>query len=294
MRKGLLKSTIVWTVSLAALWEGAAHAAVFRRPAQKPDFRPQWVSARQVAPNTSYFSNLKKNRAQEEREVLLDDSQTLMLKQQYQDLTREYDQRAAYGVTTQMEDEMQRQRIAQFSRRVVGQVQGRQIRSNVEKLRGAVERDDNLMAVSKPVAVVGAIAAISMGTPVKFNLDSATQVEAQTVVMESRGHVAVNSPIVSGNVRYVGRNEQFTGPNMPAPIVLDERVRVSLSKPLPVWSITSGVSYGSSSQSVSASLSKPITNHLTCVVDSTQVFGASARMNVMTEESVRVLYGIQF
>ncbi len=70
-----------------------------------------------------------------------------------------------------------------------------------------------------------------------------------------------------------------------------ERYRLTFSRPLPLWDLSSGLTYGGSTTSVGASLSKTLIPHLTAVVDSVRPIQQG---RYYSEESLRFFYGLTF
>ncbi len=68
-----------------------------------------------------------------------------------------------------------------------------------------------------------------------------------------------------------------------------ERYSLSLSRGLPVWDLKTGVSYGGSSNKVTASVSKELMDNLTCIVDTSR-----STRDQTGEEAVKFFYGLRF
>jgi hypothetical protein len=160
-----------------------------------------------------------------------------------------------------------------------------------DKLKDVAEHDEVLS--SKPVRVVGGVSAIYFDSPVMIKLSEETRVTAHTSIPDQTGHVDVSSPVVNGAIEMDGRADQLLAPGqVPVdPTWTREKYRVSLTRSLGIQDITSAVSYGSTTTNLNASLSKPISSHVTAVVESLR---PTAAPGAQAEERVKVLYGISF
>jgi hypothetical protein len=160
----------------------------------------------------------------------------------------------------------------------------------------AVQRDENLRTYGKPIIFAGTIASVYFDNPVSVRINENTVLSARTNVPDQTGQFAVSSRLVNGAFDLDNRADQdprlFTPGVVPQdPTVTREKYRFSFSRPLPL-DITSGLSYGSSSNALSASVAKPISDHLTCVVDTVRPVDSGDLRN--PEERIKLLYGIQF
>jgi hypothetical protein len=287
--RGFLQFGIVWGVALGA----AAQAA---------DRVPNTASAAKatpyarVQPNASYLGNLQKGVAaapQVSNEELLDQRSSVELKQQYQDMVRQYEQREAYGQASLQEKKDHVERVRGFSRGVMAQVQRNQIQGRLERAKTAAESNPTLSKVRKPVELLAAGVALYYGTPVRLRLGNGSSVMARAHVPNQQGALALSSPLLNTSVDFnfapLSAEEQRRQQALDRTQRL-ERVRVGVSRGLPVWGLHSGVSYGKTTGTLTASLSKQLNENLSAVVDSSRALESSTA----SEESLKLLYGIRF
>jgi hypothetical protein len=121
-------------------------------------------------------------------------------------------------------------------------------------------------------------------------LSSSTRIEASTNFVEDRAQFRLMSDWVQGQFDFTG-NPQGVQQAQLDPTQVQERYRFSLTRNLSIWNLSSGLIYGATSQSVSAQISKPIANNLTCVVDTRRPLTGNA---MPAEEKVTLQYGIRF
>jgi hypothetical protein len=159
-----------------------------------------------------------------------------------------------------------------------------------DKLQQVAGRDPNL--TSAPVKVVGGIGAVYFNAPISIPLGGDSKISAHTSIPDATGQVAITSPILNTTFDMDGHAEDGLPPGtVPTdPTWNREKYRLTLARPLP-FGMTSGASYGSTTTQVTASVSKPINDHVTCVVDSVKPLNAPG---AVPEERVKVLYGLSF
>jgi hypothetical protein len=256
---------------------------------------PAWAgSPVAYAPNQSYMSNLTiqaPDRGLFDQGDIMSQRRLLELKQQYSDVSRDYDQRSVYGINDTEATRIQIARMQDFSHSVFSELRKYQGVTYRDKLSGAVERDPIL--ASGPVKVVGGISAIYFDSPVMIALSEETRIEAHTNVGDQTGQVKVTSPVLNGTIDMDGHAEDALIPGtVPTdPTWTREKYRVSVNRSLGIFGLSSAASYGTTTTQATASISKPISDHVTCVVDSMKPLNAPG---AVPEERVKVLYGIKF
>jgi hypothetical protein len=75
---------------------------------------------------------------------------------------------------------------------------------------------------------------------------------------------------------------------------IHERYRMAVNRGLSIWDFSSELSYGATSSTVHAALSKPIVGNLTGIVESVHPAGAALQAGAPPEQIVRLAYGITF
>jgi hypothetical protein len=123
---------------------------------------------------------------------------------------------------------------------------------------------------------------------VNIQITDETKVSTRTDLLHAQGEVNLESPAMNCRVSMDGRSA--TDPATAA-VTSTERYRVSLSRPLPIFELSSAVTYGGSTNTVRAAISRPLADHLTGEFDS--VRGSDAA-GVPTEQSLKLMYGFSF
>lgn len=268
-----------------------------------PSLRPDWAdSASCVSINESFLSDtVAKDRSAEEleKEILFDPGLVRRMRDDLDRTLREHDLREHHGLTSLDEEKAHYDRLSVYSWNVFHELRRHHLRKNTRRLRRAAEANPLLVSIGRPVGVVATAAAIYHGEPVKFSLFETTQVEARTHVPTQKGKLEVQSPWLRAGVDFAGKALTQRDPYAPPPadpLQRDERYRVSLARPLPLWELDSGLSYGSSTRSFTAALSKRLYPNLTCVVDASRTLVPPAPDSTVPagEETVKLFYGLSF
>jgi hypothetical protein len=263
--------------------------------AQAPDLRPEWGHYLEVtqAPNCSFLSDV--NHADEASPLaltqLMDHKTILSLNQRYQDMNRDYELKQKYGLVDNTQEQQHGDDVHHFARQVVGEVRRYQTSREFRQLKKAADQDDSIQPLMKPAAVVGAGVAIYSGTPVNLQIDEDTRLRAVTDVRNQTGQFALLSSVGTTAVDFDMNKPDPNRPYTPEIGAQPERYRLSFSRGLPVWDLSSGLSYGGTTSSVGASLSKSLAPNLTAVVDTVRPVQAG---RYSSEESLKFFYGLQF
>lgn len=277
-------------------WIGASSLAlliIHSAVASVPNLRPEWSHSSQITevPNCSFLNDQNHSEPTVFLNRLVDQKTVSNLNQQYQDMNRDYEMRVQYGLADRTEVQSHGDDVSHFGRQAFAQVRHYQVNQEARHLKTAVDRDETLKALLKPAAVVGAGAAFYSGTPVSVNIDDDTTFRAMANVPTQTGQVSLLSTVGTTSVDFdMNRpdpNKAFTGD----PRAQIEKYRFSFSRGLPLWDLTSGLSYGGSTTAVGASLSKSLMPHLTAVVDSVRPMQQG---RYYAEESLRFFYGLSF
>jgi hypothetical protein len=221
-------------------------------------------------------------------EQLLEPRQARAIRQKYESIHRDFEMRSQYGLVDFEEEQAQINQINQFARDVLEVVRQKQKRFGGQTLRKVVRGVSDLKKFSQSLAVAGTLVATYSGLPFNLELSDDFRMSGWTSLREQVGQLSLSSPVVNSSFK-ISRLAP-TGPNSDG----QERFRFGVSRGLPVLDISSGLTYGSSSNSLTASLSKPLTESLVCVLDSVRPISASAPGARSPEDTIRLLYGIQF
>lgn len=260
---------------------------------------PEWSCSKDFSQisNSSYLANRKEGltREQDAMEEIISHDRVLRKKQEFSDMTRNYDMRSNYNVVSKEEERQHLEQMNSFSKSVVSEVRDQQVKKNLRNLRQASEREENLRAIRRPVEFLAGLYAFYQGEPVKVKLADSkdTKVEASAVLPSKTASVGVSSPIVNGGVSHSISAQEANQKNVG---IQDqpkaETTTVSLSRPLP-WAMSSGISYGVATTTMTASLSKGIAGGLSSTVQSTRSL-QPGNTGTVNQESVRLDYGVRF
>jgi hypothetical protein len=172
-----------------------------------------------------------------------------------------------------------------------------QARKEARKAREAALNNPDIQKAKKPIAVVAGLAAIYSGEPMRVKVGDSAQLMARTDVRSSKGQLGFNSDYLNGLMEMDARNpDRFdsTDPRFADASQNNERYKLWVGRPL-ILDVTGGMTYGSSTQTVATSLSRPLTDNMICVVDSIRpVSGVGSSPATLSEERVKVQYGIHF
>jgi hypothetical protein len=224
------------------------------------------------------------------------------MNQRYEDATREYRMRERHDLATLHEQRAYIERMSGFAMDVLQEIKRYHWREKITEVREAAVRAVKngsalVQTLSKPVALALAAAAISTGQPVSVKVNDETRLTARTNVQSQKGKFEMVSPVVNGSVDFVGKAPSYRDPYALPPVDPDareERYRVSVARGVPGLDVTTGLSYGSTTTTLTASVSKELMSNLTCVVDSSKPTRPERSNLPNGQESVRLLYGIRF
>ena len=287
-RAAKIPMDFAWTTSAKS-----AHAATARKPASTrtrtqalKKLRPEWSGqeACEMAPNGSFLSTVNLIEEQTISDTLMSSRSAATIRQRYDDMVRGYELQSRHNLTSPGDQMIYNQKVVGFSRGVVRDIQNGQVKGNLEKTQEAFERNPGL----RPLGWLMGLAYIYVGRPLKLKIDQATQLTARTEVRSQRGELEMTSPIVDTKLGFVAQAPTIG--DRPVDGTRDERYRVSLSRNVPVLDLRSGLSYGTTTDTVTASLSKRLTQNITAVVDGSR----TTRTTDRPEGNVKVTYEIKF
>jgi hypothetical protein len=158
-----------------------------------------------------------------------------------------------------------------------------QIRDSLQK---AEKRSPEVRAVSKVQQKLDFLAT----TGVAVRVDEDWSFGSKADLPRQTGRLWMSSPFLNGSVDFrVGA--QDTGLNEPG-VAAPEAVQVSVGKDLP-WDLQSGMTYGGSSRTMTAHVSRPLAPHLTCSVENRQRL-APGFADSRSEQTARINYQVVF
>ena len=257
--------------------------------------RPSWAtqSASELGANSSFLNGRVSDNASSTKDELIAPAMASQMKLQYEDMNRSYDQRATYAQVSPEEARQHSQAMRDFSKSMALTVGRYQLSQNLEKVRQFAENDPILGTLKNPAALIAAGVAIYGGQPVRVRIGDDVHMTAKAHGPSREGQFAVQSSVVNTTVDVKAgsrSDEEERQQKALDPTRRDERFRLGFSRGLPVWDLQSGVSYGGTTGTMTASVSKQLNRNLTCVVDSSHNLTTAQS----SEESLKLLYGLRF
>jgi hypothetical protein len=265
--------------------------------ANAPDvsIQPSWMGQTAADGNNSFLMQLKTQQDPTFNEKIFSDPKTMgRLQQQYQDLNRDYEMRAAYGIASFGDRENQINANTDFSHNVLHQVELDQGKIQGDAAQKNTQGNDTLQDAAKPVVVA---AALYTGKQVKLKINDDTHFIAASTLRDRSARMGIDSPIVNSKLEVSATApSQYSQDNVNAGIQDPnaERYRLTVSRPVPVFNLSSAVAYGSTSNTVNASLSKVLVANLSASVNAIRPLGTDMSVNRPAEENVSLSYGLHF
>ncbi|MDR3605781.1 MAG: hypothetical protein P4M08_00195 [Oligoflexia bacterium] len=256
---------------------------------------PGWSSSDGVAanPNCSILSDYRYNSVTNPLDPFIDQRVAAQLRQQYDDLNRNYEIRRDYGLMAPNYDEqVHAGQISDLGHNAMQRFQTYE----GEKVKKSAEANPDLQPLMAPAAVMGGAMAVYRGTGVNLYRDGDIKVRAKASFRNRTTGLELNSPLVHGSLDMTATAPSTLDPTVISPLdpaARAERYRLSLSRLLP-FDFSSGLSYGTTTSTMSASLSRKLTNNLTAVVGAAKTMDPSLEAIAPSEQSLRFLYGLSF
>lgn len=262
---------------------------------------PIWVSKDSPWTQTSqssYLTDFETGRfasATPINDYLFDQGMVLRMRNDYRSMTKDYEMRRQYELTTLQDDREQTNRMSDFARQVVKNAQNSVIQKNMKKVRQAAEKTELYSLVRRPMGFLIGVYAVYSGEPLTWKIDESTEFLARSDFRAQRGELRLNSTIVRGSLDVLtsvpaSADDQLKQDPNRAPV---DKYRLSLGRPLPIWQLSSGLSYGITTSRVTASLSKQLTDHLACIVDTSRLMKPTRSVDP-GQQSLRLEYGLNF
>ncbi len=276
-----------WIIS--SLWSSVwAHADV--------DLRPAWSETGSIerGTNISFLHDTRQSMywGPEIFRNILDPNQATQMRQQYEDMNRDYNLKKKFGLVSQYDEQNHVGQVSDFSHSLVSEVQQEHTRNVAQKAKDIYDhQSDGVKTAVKAIAAPGALYALATGQPVDFSVAPNTDMHAHTDVRNKTGGFSMNSPWVSGEADFSALMPDREFLTTTAVDPSQERYRFSLSKNWSFWDLSSSLSYGTSSTALDASFSKPLFDHITCQVDAIHFLDPSIGVY---DDTVRLNYGISF
>jgi hypothetical protein len=269
-------------ISLSFALQG--NTPVFADDVANMNIRPSWIASDgcTIVPNASFLAARMTGDDQGKLlgTTIINQKYSNAMMQEYNDRTRDYEMRSNYGLTDMAS-------TAAY---------GTQTQPYTDNMSSAVKTGQ----ISAPVAYTGSVASFYFGNALDTHLNDDTRLWARADVPNQTGEVKVWSPIVNSSMSVdnsdyakmaLGAGGQ---PARDPSGNIHERYRMAVNRGLSIWDFSSELSYGATSSTVHAALSKPIVGNLTGIVESVHPAGAALQAGAPPEQIVRLAYGITF
>lgn len=267
---GLSLTTAVWAMGCAS---ASADAPT--------DIRPVWASGQTQIPLNSSILYSNQNPSYVTGGFgtnLLPQQKVNELKQNLDDRNRNYDMRTAYGIATQGDEMDHQQSMKDMGHMVVNAARTAQVQPYGQNVGQAQKQGD----IAQPLVYAGGAVGVATGQAVKMKLGKDTQASFSANAMNRQSQIDLSAPSVSASAKVdesVGAAEHYS---------------VSVNKPL-ILGVNSGATFGGTSNTVSASLSRPIVGPLSASVGgSMPTNNANNPTGAVTQGTVGVNYGMKF
>lgn len=268
--------------------------------AASANVRPAWSDSTYIIskePNSSWLNDVGPTGYEDHGPLsdLMDDRTAAEVRQEFDDMNRDYELKSKYGLMDEASYEDQQNRMMGVRQDMINKVAAHETQLHKDDAEKAMDQNPGL----KSAAAVGyGAAALYSGRPFRVRVSDDTLLQASTSIRQRTAAMGVTSSIVNAGVSVNLMNPQTYDPMTPPtldPSLNGERYRVSVSRDVPILGITSQLAYGTTSNTVTASLSKSLTRNLTAVVDSVHSAPSGNMTGApMSEESFRFLYGLTF
>jgi hypothetical protein len=238
----VMKSGRFFNISAQVLATMAAVAA--GQPALASKLSPSWVKSisGSEATNASYLANQGIQTPSSEvaliHSIFADDSLEQELRQQYMTMVISSETRSHHDLRSMENDQLRIDNQRSFTNKVFNDTRNFHMNVHRGKLRSKASKVEGLNGVRRPVEIAAGLAAVYQGHPVDVKTPG------------------------NANLRFQMDPKLDT--------VGDEQYKLSVSRGLPLWDLTSGVGFGSTSQTVTASLGKRLSDNLRAEVDSSK------------------------
>jgi hypothetical protein len=214
------------------------------------------------------------------------------MRQQYEDMNRDYEMRHVYGLTTYDLERAHAAQMSQFTQDIMNSVENNQLRQEQDRITNSetvksLEKSDTVKALERPAIVVGVMGAAYYGKPFGFDVAPETRVTGYSNLRGQAGGFGLVT-------RYGSTNFDLAMQNMDTANSLgQERYRLAVAGNLP-WAFSTGFRYGTSTSTLTSSLSRPLSSHLVASFNDIRPLQAVDLGYVQPQWTLRCDYGITF
>jgi hypothetical protein len=298
---------------------GASSSAQAEGTGKLSKLRPAWSRNYQVSgraalnrqPNLTYLSNRTRTRnlssmtdpLSEQLETLFEPGQAASWRKRYEAMNESYERRRNAGLGSATDDASYQGSLVSFRNDVQEETKKYQLRRGEVIGTSVVKRHP----YTQPLLIPGIIlTGVYIGRPVNLRFTDESRFTFRTSIRDRLGQIELHSPFIYGSLEvHPEANDRYTlwgnsgvdfGKAMDFNHVVDfegERYQFKLARSLPFVDLNSFVLYGSSSNTVTGSVSRQLTPSLSAAVDSVYYLTPYAADHT-SEERVRLKYSINF
>jgi hypothetical protein len=312
--------TTVAAPQTAQQQQGADRKKKAAKPNQRQlaGLKPSWARQYQLTgradlerqPNLVYLNDRQRNQSiadpdllTEQLETLFDPGQAAEWRTRYQSMSFQYERRRQAGLSTPADDAAYIHAVGSMRGDIEQKTKNYQLKQSEGTAIRVVRRNPYV----KPLAAPGVIlAGFYIGKPVNLRLSSESRFTFRTSIRDRLGQIELHSPFIywlfevhpqaSQQYTLLGNPAVDFGKAMNFDHVVDfesERYQLKVARHLPFVDLNSFVLYGSSSNTLTGSISKQLTPSISAAVDSVYYLTPYAADRSM-EERVRLKYSISF
>jgi hypothetical protein len=233
------------------------------------------------------------------------------LRSRVESMSKDFEFKKQYGLTRDFEQIEQNRRSSEFLKNeVFNDLRQFHLNKAVGTVRGVTQRlatDDSdfvLRQVRNPLAVAIGAAGVMTGQPLVVWQGAGARLSSQTYFTIDeprftlgRGQFNLNSWVLDSSLSYDSSAAEIREPAKAAAgeqAHKKERYRLTFNRELPWVGVASGFSFGSTSSLLTASLSRRLTDRLSCTVDSSRALSVDRVESQFQEERISFVYGFGF
>lgn len=243
-----------------------------------------------VQPGSSYLESFNAGNAYIMRDAMMDAQDVPGMRQTVYALQRSYESRKQQGLMDAAAQRDYLEKLQVVRDQLVTKVSQKELQKHERKISRLLENTPS--GIRAMAGVAGAFAMFYSNRPVRLHVIQGADLVARTSLPLKTGQIELYTPLVhSGVYVAMGAPSSF---REATPAVGEERFRFSMWRNLPVLNMSSGISYGTTSTLLTASLQQPLGERLRCVFDSSHALDSQFLVVRQPEDSIRFEYSIEF
>ena len=273
-------------------------------PAWRENYRVRVHGAPRIS-NESFLEKLDENlKSRDDFLVdLIDAQQALAWRQQFEDSNRDYKMREQAGILSREQAAGHTAAIEGFGNGVREAVEKREISKAERRAKGIIDKHQTFKNVMAPAVVM---AGLYVGTPLRLRVVDGLQFRLRSNIREKFGAVEFDSFLLQGAFQFhpnAPERHQLSSTSvvnfensMNMNYAVDhsqERYQFAFTRNLPWVDVTSRILLGLSSNTLVGSVSKRLTENITCVVDTIHWL-TPLEATRGDEQNLRLRYDIRF